>query len=176
MGAFYLDSLGFGFLFADKLVEKLNSNYTNEQKFKSLISKTIYKNEAIWIIKPQTYMNLSGEALQALKNYYKIEIKDLLVVYDDISLDIGKIRIREKGSDGGHNGIKSIIKYAQTDKFTRIKIGIGPQPPYIKSENYVLQKFTEKEMQQLNEILDKSVEAFFYICENDISKAQNKYN
>ncbi len=121
-------------------------------------------------------MNLSGEALAALKSFYKIDINTLFVVYDDISLDLGKIRFRPKGSDGGHNGIKSIINHAGTQEFGRLKIGIGPQPPYMKSEDYVLQNFSEEEMKNLLNTLNTSVEAFFYYCDNDITKTQNKYN
>ena len=122
------------------------------------------------------YMNLSGESLLSIKNFYKININDLFLVYDDIALDLGKIRFRSKGSDGGHNGVKSIIKYAQTDKFDRLKIGIGPQPPFMKSEDYVLQNFSLNEFEELNIVLKNAVEAFKYYCDNDINKAQNKYN
>ncbi len=165
-----------GFMFADVLAQKLNADFSVEPKFKAHIAKTVYKNEAVWIVKPQTYMNLSGEALSALKNFYKIDINTLFVVYDDISLDLGKIRFRPKGSDGGHNGIKSIINHAGTQEFGRLKIGIGPQPPYMKSEDYVLQNFSEEEMKNLLNTLNTSVEAFFYYCDNDITKTQNKYN
>ena len=165
-----------GFMFADLLAEKISCNFTNEQKFKAEIAKGTYNGEAFWIVKPQTYMNLSGEALLSLKNFYKINIQDLFLVYDDISLELGKMRFRAKGSDGGHNGVKSIIKYSQTQTFDRLKIGIGPQPPYMKSEDYVLQNFSIDEDVLLKEILIKSVEAFLYYCETDINKVQNKYN
>ncbi len=165
-----------GFLFADKLADKLNADFSIEAKFKSYIAEATYNNEAVRIIKPQTYMNLSGGALLLLKNFYKIDMNDLFIVYDDISLDLGKIRFREKGSDGGHNGVKSIIKHAFGDKFPRIKIGIGPQPPFMKSEYYVLQKFSSDELKILRETLERAVEAFLYCCDNGISKTQNKYN
>lgn len=165
-----------GFMFADKLADKLGASFLNEPKFKSHIAKTQYKSEAVWIVKPQTYMNLSGEALQALKSFYKIDINDLFIVFDDISLDTGRIRLRAKGSDGGHNGVKSIVKYAQTEKIPRIKIGIGPQPPFMKSEDYVLQKFTDDQFKLLEDALNKSVDALLFFCDNDIAKAQNKYN
>lgn len=165
-----------GFMFADLLSERLNCNYTAEPKFKCYLAKAQYKDEAVWIVKPQTYMNLSGESLNALKSYYKIDIKDLFLVYDDIALDLGRLRFRSKGSDGGHNGVKSIIKYAGTDVFYRLKIGIGPQPPFLKSEDYVLQNFTNEETKMLKNVLDKSVDAFFFFCENDFNKVQNKFN
>lgn len=165
-----------GFMFADKLAEKIGFVFTNEPKFKAEMSKGVYNNEAIWLVKPQTFMNLSGEALNALKCFYKIDINDLFLVYDDIALDLGTIRFRSKGSDGGHNGVKSIIKYASTDTFDRLKIGIGPQPPYMKSEDFVLQNFSSNEETLLNETISKSVDAFIYYLENDIYKAQNKFN
>ena len=165
-----------GFMFADELASKLSSNFTNEPKFKAEISKTQYNNEAIWIVKPQTFMNLSGEALLALRNFYKIDIDTLFLVYDDISLELGKIRFRAKGSDGGHNGVKSIIKYAQTDKFDRLKIGIGPQPSFMKSEDFVLQNFPQTDNELLCISIKNSVDAFLYYLDSDIYKAQNKYN
>ena len=165
-----------GFMFADLLAKKLGCNFTMENKFKAEIAKGEYNNEAIWIVKPQTFMNLSGEALLALKNFYKIDIDTLFLVYDDISLELGKIRFRAKGSDGGHNGVKSIIKYAQADKFDRLKFGIGPQPTFMKSEDYVLQNFSQSELDKLKESLNNSVNAFLYYCETDINKVQNKYN
>ena len=165
-----------GFMFADKLAQQISCNFSNESKFKAQIAKGEYNSEAIWIIKPQTYMNLSGEALSALKNFYKIDIKTLFVVYDDIALDLGKIRFRSKGSDGGHNGIKSIIKHASTQEFDRLKIGIGPQPPFLKSEDFVLQKFTIEQQQVLDKTLKTSVEAFLYYLQEGILKVQNKYN
>ncbi len=165
-----------GFMFADALSERMGISFSNEAKFKSHIAKGEYKNEAVWIVKPQTYMNLSGEALSALKNFYKIDVKTLFVVYDDISLDLGKIRFRAKGSDGGHNGIKSIIKHAGTQEFDRLKIGIGPQPAMMKSEDFVLQNFSNEQKIQLNDIIKLSVDAFLEYCEVGIIKVQNKYN
>ncbi len=165
-----------GFIFADMLANEIGITFQNEPKFKSHIAKGAYNNESVWIIKPQTYMNLSGEALSALRNFYKIQPKDFFIVYDDISMDLGKIRLRDKGSDGGHNGIKSIINHLGTQEFDRLKIGIGPQPDYMKSEDYVLQNFSVTEQNELKETLKKSIEAFKYYCENGIQKAQNKYN
>ena len=167
-----------GFMFADVLANEISASFANDPKFKAEIAKGVYNNEAIWIVKPQTFMNLSGESLFALKNFYKIDINDLFIVYDDISLEIGKLRFRSKGSDGGHNGVKSIIKYAQTQTFDRLKIGIGPQPPHMKSEDFVLQNFKQDEIDILKTTIKKSVEAFFYYCDvnKDIQKVQNKYN
>ena len=165
-----------GFMFADCLAGKLDCRFSLESKFKSEIAKGVYNSEAIWIVKPQTFMNLSGEALNSLKSFYKIDINDLFLVYDDISLDLGTLRFRPKGSDGGHNGLKSIIKYASTQVFDRLKIGIGPQPPYMKSEDFVLQNFPSGDEVLLKETINKAIDAFIYYLENGIAKTQNKFN
>lgn len=165
-----------GFMFADVLAKELNCGFKTESKFKCDLAKGIYKDEAIWIMKPLTYMNLSGDALSALKNYYKINTEDILLVYDDIVLELGTIRFKPKGSDGGHNGVKSIIKHLGSNVFNRLKIGIGLQPSFVKSEDYVLQNFSKDEFEVLETVLQRTLEAFCYFCENDISKVQNKYN
>ena len=120
-------------------------------------------------------MNLSGEAVRAVMDYYKIDIKDILIVYDDISLDLGRMRFRANGSDGGHNGIKSIIKQVGTKDFDRLKIGIGPQPN-IPSENYVLQNFPKDQLDELKKVLIRSEEAIEFYLKNGIQKAQNQFN
>ena len=127
------------------------------------------------LIKPTTFMNLSGEAVRAVMDYYKIDVKDILIVYDDIALDLGRIRFRANGSDGGHNGIKSIIKHAGTKDFDRLKIGIGPQPN-IPSENYVLQNFPKEQLDDLKKVLIRADEAIEFYLKNGIQKAQNQYN
>ncbi len=166
-----------GFMFADMLALRLNGIFNFESKFNSQIAKCEYLSEAVWIIKPQTFMNNSGEAFSLIKNFYKLNVNDFFVVYDDISLDTGVIRFRSKGSDGGHNGIKSVIMHAQTDKIERLKIGIGPQPPFMKSEDYVLQNFPSDITVILKSALDRAVDAFLYYLESkDLVKVQNKFN
>ena len=120
-------------------------------------------------------MNLSGEALRAVIDYYKIDVKDILVIYDDLSLELGRIRFRASGSDGGHNGIKSIIQHLGGNKFARLKVGIGPQPP-IPAENFVLQNFSKEQLEILKTVLDTSIEASLYYFRDGIEKAQNKFN
>lgn len=163
-----------GFMVADKFVFENNSNFKEVTKLRSLIA-TVRGAEDYIVMKPTTYMNLSGEAIQLVMNYYKIPINDLLVIYDDISLNLGTIRYRANGSDGGHNGIKSIIKNLGTKDFSRLKIGIGPQPN-LPSEVYVLQKFSEDELKLLKPVLDKSIESIEYYFKNGIAKTQNVYN
>ncbi len=165
-----------GFIFGDKLAQKLSCTFSPENKFKAEIAKGEYNSQTIWIIKPQTFMNLSGESLRAFINFYKTDISDFLIIYDDISLPIGTIRFKATGSAGGHNGIKSVIQQIGTEKFDRIKIGIGPQPPYMKSEDFVLGQFSKDEREELDKTMDKVLEAVLFYLDNDLYKAQNKYN
>ncbi len=164
-----------GFMLVDKIALDNNLTFKTESKLKCMMTKLRYKDEDIILAKPTTFMNLSGEAVSAIINYYKIDIKDIIIVYDDIALDLGRIRLRANGSDGGHNGIKSIIKHLGTKDFNRIKIGIGPQPP-IPSENYVLQNFPKEHLDLLKETLKKAQDAAFFLIDNGIEKAQNKFN
>lgn len=160
-----------GFMVLDKLALDNNFSFSEERKLKCFLAKS----NDIMYIKPTTFMNLSGEAVRAVMDYYKIDVKDILIVYDDIALDLGRIRFRANGSDGGHNGIKSIIKHVGTKEFDRLKIGIGPQPN-IPSENYVLQNFPKDQLDTLKEVLKRADEAIKFYLENDIQKAQNKFN
>lgn len=160
-----------GFTVLDKWALEDGFSFKEDKKLKCFLVKY---NDIIFV-KPTTYMNLSGEALRAVMDYYKIDVKDVLVVYDDISLDLGKIRFRANGSDGGHNGIKSIIQHVGTKNFDRLKVGIGPQPN-IPSENYVLGNFSKEQQVILKEILKTSIEAVKFYLENGIQKTQNKFN
>ena len=164
-----------GFMVVDYIVLEKSETFKENSKLKSLITKTRINNEDTILIKPTTYMNLSGEALRAVIDYYKIPIENTLVVYDDLSLDLGKIRFRASGSDGGHNGIKSIIQHLGTNKFARLKVGIGPQPP-IPSEAFVLQNFAKEQADDLKKVIQKSAEAIEYYFANGIEKTQNNYN
>lgn len=164
-----------GFMAVDKIALDNNIQFKEDKKLKCLLAKFKLGNEDVILIKPTTFMNLSGEAVNAVMNYYKIDIKDVLIIYDDISLDLGRLRFRANGSDGGHNGIKSIIKHLNSKTFNRLKIGTGPQPP-IPSETFVLQNFSKEQMPELKESITKAAEAALFSLENPIDKVQNKYN
>lgn len=164
-----------GFMVVDKMALDNNVSFKEVSKLRAFITNVRTGGEEFLLAKPTTYMNLSGEAIQLVMNYYKIAINDLLVVYDDLSLDLGKLRYRANGSDGGHNGIKSIIKNLGTKDFARLKVGIGPQPN-IPSEAFVLQKFSDEQLKLLKPTLDKSVESIEYYFKNGIEKTQNLYN
>ena len=160
-----------GFMVADLMGYEKSFDFRLESKLKCYLAK--YQD--FIVIKPTTYMNLSGEALSLVMNYYKIKPEDVLIVYDDLAIDLGTLRFKGSGSDGGHNGIKSIIQHIWTNKFARLKVGIGPQPP-IPSENFVLGNFSKEQMPILKETLKTAVEAIEFYFKNGMEKAQNKYN
>lgn len=160
-----------GFMVADLMGYEKSFDFRLESKLKCYLAK--YQD--FIVIKPTTYMNLSGEALSLVMNYYKIKPEDILIVYDDLAIDLGTLRFKGSGSDGGHNGIKSIIQHIGTNKFARLKVGIGPQPP-IPSENFVLGNFSKEQMPILKETLKTAVEAIEFYFKNGMEKAQNKYN
>ena len=164
-----------GFMLVDSIA--LNSGLTLKEnpKLKCLFAKFSNNNEDYILIKPTTFMNLSGEAVRAVSDYYKIAVEDILVIFDDLSLELGKIRFRPNGSDGGHNGIKSVIQHMGTNNIARLKIGIGPQPG-IPSEVFVLQNFSKEELDKLKETLSIAKEGIACYFTNGMAEAQNKYN
>jgi len=165
-----------GFHAIDVLSKKYNINL-NKLKFKAVFGDGIIGGEKVILVKPQTYMNLSGEAIREIASFYKVDVSDIIVIFDDISLETGRIRIREKGSAGGHNGIKSIIYQLNSDQFPRIKLGIGA-PPHADFElvDYVLGKFTPDEIKVLEPVLLDTADAVECIIKNGIDSAMNKYN
>ena len=165
-----------GFMCIDNLANKYDVSFKAEAKFKADVASCMINYEKVILVKPLTYMNLSGEAIQKIGSFYKIEPENILIVYDDLSLDLGKFRFRANGSDGGHNGIKSIIQQLGTNKFPRLKVGIGPQPQFLKSEKFVLQNFSSEQMPLLNKVVIKSVDAIEDYLKSGIQEAQNIYN
>ncbi len=165
-----------GFLCVDMLSQKLNFR-VDRLKFKSLIGDTTINGHRCIIMKPQTYMNNSGEAVRECANFYKIKPENIIVIYDDISLDIGKLRIRRKGTDGGHNGIKSIIYHLNSDQFPRIKVGCGKKPhPDYDLADWVLSEFKKDEQKALEPALENACKAIELLLDNQIDKAMNLYN
>lgn len=165
-----------GFMVADKLAEKYNFSFKFDKKFNAETAKAVIGNEPVIVCKPQTYMNLSGEAVRPLLEYYKLSAEDLFLIYDDLSLDLGKVRFRAKGSDGGHNGIKSVIQYVKTEKFDRLKVGIGPQPQFLKSEVFVLGNFASEQKELLNATVNFAAQAVEEYLQLGLQPVQNKYN
>jgi peptidyl-tRNA hydrolase, PTH1 family len=164
----------FGWLVLDSLVTKKELNWTKHKQSNSLLTTWQGKKEKIVLAKPLTYMNNSGQAIKALKQFYKIPTNKIIVIYDDIDLPYGKIRISKNRGAGGHNGVDSTIQNLKSKDFKRIRLGIGPQLG--KAEDYVLKKFSSTEKKNLNEILDTSHLILENILDVGFDKAANKYN
>lgn len=165
-----------GFMAVDKIAKETNAEI-KKMKFKALIGEALIANKRCLLMKPLTYMNNSGEALIEAMNFYKIPIEKVIVIYDDISLDIGLIRIRRKGTHGGHNGIKSIINCTGEENFPRIKIGVGQKPhPDYDLADWVLSNFKKDELSKVHEVCENALEICSYIIEDKIDEAMNKYN
>ncbi len=165
-----------GFLALSYMAQKLNVDIT-KSKFKALYTECTIGGKRALLMLPQTYMNNSGEAVRAAMDFYKIPIENVLVIYDDISLACGKLRIRKNGSAGGHNGIKSIIEHTSSDAFPRIKIGVGEKPhPEMDLADWVLSNFTKEEQKVLSDKFENVFQASALIAGGDITQAMNKYN
>ena len=165
-----------GFMVTEALASKYNIKGSFSSKFNAIVGKGMVKDIEVLIVQPLTYMNLSGEAVSKVMNWYIVDITDLFVVFDDVSLDMGKIRFREEGSAGGHNGIKSIISCCGGQNFPRLKVGIGPNPGEHLWTSYVLEKFTAEESEILKKVIPLSVEAVEDYLLSGMNFAQNKYN
>lgn len=165
-----------GWQVIDELAEKYNIRVT-ESKFKGLTGKGSVDGERVILVKPLTFMNLSGECIREAVNFYKIdETSQLIVVADDISLDVGQIRIRKKGSAGGHNGLKNIIAHLGHENFMRIKMGVGDKPAGYDLADYVLGHFSKEEEKILAESKRTAVLAIETIMRDGIDEAMNRYN
>ena len=146
-------------------------------KFNAIYGEGTIEGEKVVLVKPQTFMNLSGESIREFKSWYKAEDSQIIIIYDDVSLPVGKMRIRPKGSAGGHNGMKSIIYQLNSDVFPRIKIGVGsPETPDYDLADYVLGKFTKSEVEALIPIAVKTAEAVGEIIKNVSERAMAKFN
>lgn len=165
-----------GFEVIDKLAEKYNIA-VDTKKHKALIGKGMIEGEKVVLVKPQTYMNLSGESVREVVDFYKVdEEEQVIVIYDDISLEVGQLRLRKKGSAGGHNGIKSIIQQLGTQVFPRIKVGVGDKPAHMDLADHVLGHFSKEEMPQVEEGCKNSIEAVANILTNGMDFAMNQWN
>lgn len=162
-----------GFDVVDVFANSLGMNIDNE-KFNSYFLKTKYFNEEIIIQKPLTYMNNSGVAVKQIADYFKIENKDILIIYDDMDIEVGKIKLKENGSSAGHNGIKSIISFLKTEEFKRIRVGIGK--PTINTIDFVLSKPGKEEKVLIDEAKEKAVLAIKEYLKENFDKAMTKFN
>ncbi|MBQ7605897.1 MAG: aminoacyl-tRNA hydrolase [Firmicutes bacterium] len=165
-----------GFITIDYLAEKLGIS-VNKIKFKALTAETVYNGQKIVLLKPQTYMNLSGESIREIVQFYKLPPEHLIVIYDDIDLDTGKIRIRAKGSAGTHNGMRNIVFQLQTDEFPRIRIGIrGGMSEKMQLRDFVTGGFTKEEVPLLEDAVSRAADAVLCYVSEGINTCMNKYN
>lgn len=164
-----------GFHTIDLLAEK-NNIKMNKIKFKSVYGEGNINGKKVMLVKPQTYMNNSGEAVRDIYNFYKIPIENIIVVVDDIDIEFATIRIRAKGSAGSHNGLKSIISLIQNQDFPRIKIGIGEKRQQQDLAAFVLSKFSKEEQEPIKEAIGTAAESVETIIGYDINKAMNEFN
>ncbi|MBR5773566.1 MAG: aminoacyl-tRNA hydrolase [Clostridia bacterium] len=165
-----------GFMLMDVLAEKYGLKI-NKIKYKSVVCDTVIEGKRVLLMKPQTYMNNSGEAIREAAQFYKIPPQNIIVIFDDISLEPGKLRIRKNGSAGGHNGLKSIIYHLNSDQFPRIKIGVGAKPhPDYDLASWVLSGFSKENAEQVKSALDSAVSALEMMLKGQTDMAMNKFN
>ena len=165
-----------GFDVIDVLAEKYNIS-VDARKCRAFCGKGVIAGQKVLLVKPQTYMNLSGESVGGIVNYYKIDPEsELLVIYDDISLDVGQLRIRKKGSAGGHNGIKNIIAMTGTQNFLRIKVGVGEKPAGWDLADHVLGHFDAADRVEVEKAIGHAVEAAEMMITGETDAAMNRYN
>ena len=165
-----------GFLTLDHIASELDTEINN-LKNNALVADVVINNHRCLLVTPQTFMNNSGTAVRDIAKFYKIPPEKIIVIFDDISLPCGKLRIRRKGTDGGHNGIKSIIYHLNSDQFPRIKIGVGAKPnPEYDLADWVLSKFGKDDAEQLKAAITKATEVLPFILDGEIDKAMNKAN
>ena len=165
-----------GFIAVDEIAASLGTAI-DKKKFDALVADVTLAGERVLLMKPQTYMNLSGVAVEKAASFYKIPPEHVIVLFDDISLDVGRLRIRRKGSAGGHNGIRSIIDYLQSDNFPRVKIGVGERPnPNYDLADWVLSTFKEDEKKAIREVASHCREIVELMLGGNVDKAMNLYN
>ena len=165
-----------GFIAVDYMAKELGVEI-GKKKFDSLTAETVIAGEKVLLMKPQTYMNLSGVAVEKAASFYTIPPENVIVIFDDISLPVGKLRIRRKGTHGGHNGIRSIIDYLQSENFPRVKVGIGKRPnPNYDLADWVLSTFKEDELKGIGEVSSHCLDIVKLIIEGNIEQAMSKYN
>ncbi|MCC5911231.1 MAG: aminoacyl-tRNA hydrolase [Clostridiaceae bacterium] len=163
-----------GFETIDLLAQR-NNIKVNKLKHKALYGEGFWGGEKVLLVKPQTFMNLSGESVRDIMTFYKVEMENLIVIYDDIDIDVGTLRIRQKGSAGSHNGMRSIIYQLQSDLFPRIRIGVG-RPEFGDLANYVLGRFPKEEVATMQEVVERAAKATESIVKDGVDKAMNLYN
>lgn len=163
-----------GFMVLDKLAQKCNLEF-NQEKFSAYFAKGKVKGEDVILLKPTTYMNNSGFALRQCLDFYKVGMENVIVIYDDVNLPVGKLRLRQKGSAGGHNGIKSIISCGFSNEFDRIRVGVGKDAK-IPMIEWVLSKFRTEEKEDLEKGINNAADAAYYSIDHGFDMTMNRYN
>ena len=165
-----------GFALIDALADQYNISVM-DMKHKALTGKGMINGQKVILVKPLTFMNLSGESIRPIVDYYKIDVSsELIVISDDISLPPGQIRVRKKGSAGGHNGLKNIIQHLGSEEFQRIRIGVGEKPAGYDLADYVLGHFSKEEQPLIREGIEKAMKAATMMLEGDVDRAMNEFN
>lgn len=164
-----------GFSVIDVLADRMGID-VKEKKHKALCGKGVLEGQKVILAKPQTFMNLSGESIRAMMDFYKVSADEVIIVYDDISLEPGQLRIRAKGSAGGHNGIKNIIAHLGTQEFPRVKVGIGEKPKGMDLADYVLSRFSKGEQAQMDDAFKEAADAVTMMVTEGIDPAMNHFN
>lgn len=165
-----------GFMALDYISKKLNAEF-NTEKFHSLCATAGIGNKKVLLLKPQTFMNLSGKAVQGVMSFYKILPEKILIIFDDISIPVGKMRIKRKGTHGGHNGMRNIIELCDSQNFSRIKIGVGERPnPKWDLADWVLSKFDNSEISILEKLMPNVYYSIEMIVQDKIDEAMNRFN
>ena len=164
-----------GFEVIDILADRIGI-HVDEKKHKGLCGRGVLEGQKVVLVKPQTFMNLSGESVRAVADFYKVAADEIIVVYDDISLEPGRLRVRGKGSAGGHNGIKNIIAHLGTQEFPRVKVGIGEKPKGMDLADYVLSHFGRGEWEQTEEAFKEAADAVAVMISQGTEAAMNRFN
>lgn len=164
-----------GFEVIDILADRIGI-HVDEKKHKGLCGRGVLEGQKVVLVKPQTFMNLSGESVRAVADFYKVAADEIIVVYDDISLEPGRLRVRGKGSAGGHNGIKNIIAHLGTQEFPRVKVGIGEKPKGMDLADYVLSHFGRGEWEQMKEAFKEAADAVAVMISQGTEAAMNRFN
>ncbi|MDR3156632.1 MAG: aminoacyl-tRNA hydrolase [Lactobacillales bacterium] len=166
-----------GFLVVEKIAYREGTSFKHERFFNADVTSFFAGNEKIYLVKPATFMNNSGQAVGPLMTYFNVSLKDIVVIYDDLDMEVGRVRLRSKGSAGGHNGVKSLIVHLGTQEFNRIKVGIGRPGSGHSIVNYVLGNFLEEDRKKISTALKKSVEAAnYFVGGHSFVDAMNKFN
>ena len=165
-----------GWMFVDRMAERIGATGWKEKE-KGMVAEGRVGAEKVLLVKPMTYMNLSGESVRELVDYYKIDAEnEVIIIYDDISLDVEKLRVKRKGSAGGHNGIKNIIQHLGSETFVRIKVGVGKKPPKWDLVDYVLARFSDEDRVGVDKAIEEASDAVVDIITHDVGYAMNNHN